>query len=173
MSPADNPRNTEKYPLPDFLKGRIERSNYNRWLSRKASAHCKRDRSRVSYPVSREEYKQAIHRAVVTCGGVDWYTGEALNWEQISTYNNDASCDGRSTYKAGFALLPTVDHVASNDGRYEFVICSWRTNDCKNDLTLVDFVALCRRVIDKHGEELPTYRDGFASEVNRAQVPES
>jgi hypothetical protein len=54
---------------------------------------------------------------------------------------------GRTGNKAGFALLPTVDHVPCEDGQYDFVICAWRTNDAKADLGHEDFIALCRRVV--------------------------
>jgi len=56
---------------------------------------------------------------------------------------------GYRTYKAGFALLPTVDHVGDGLGEADFKICAWRTNDAKSDLTHDEFVALCRRVV-KH-----------------------
>jgi elongation factor Tu len=57
-------------------------------------------------------------------------------------------------YKAGFALLPTVDHVTNTTDGYDFVICGWRTNDAKNDLSLLDFLGLCRLVLNRHGHLL-------------------
>lgn len=140
-----------RYALPQFLDGRVTRQNYVRWLSRKAQAHTKRDRQRLSEAIALAHYKQQIHEAVARSDGVDWYTGEPLAWEKISTYNNAESKLSRSIYKASFALLPTVDHVLRSDGLYDFVICGWRTNDAKNDLSLYEFVALCRRVVDRHG----------------------
>jgi hypothetical protein len=44
-------------------------------------------------------------------------------------------------------MLPTIDHVLMEDGTYDFVVCAWRTNDAKNDLSHEEFVDLCRRVI--------------------------
>jgi hypothetical protein len=70
----------------------------------------------------------------------------------VSTYSNAESKAGRTAYKSQFALLPTVDHVPGADGEYDFVICAWRTNDAKNDLSHDEFVALCRRVVDYHEE---------------------
>jgi len=74
-----------------------------------------------------------------------------LNWSLISTYDNAASKHGRHQYKAGFALLPTVDHVEASSKKASFKLCAWRTNDAKNDLSHPDFVALCRRVLEHEG----------------------
>lgn len=141
------------YQLPEFLAGRVTRDVYVRWLHRKAAAHVKRDRLRMVGKIANAAYKQQIHAAVCGSGGLDWYTGEPLNWEKISTYDNASSKADRSVYKAGFALLPTVDHVLRLDGAYDFVICGWRTNDAKNDLSLTEFLKLCRLVIARHGDE--------------------
>jgi hypothetical protein len=148
------PEPNSKYQFPEFLVGRVNKEQYRRWLHRKAVAHCKRDRKR--HPdrlIAIASYKVLIHDAVINSDGLDWYTGEELAWEQISTYDNEDSRAGRSKYKAGYALLPTVDHIPDGDSAYRFVICGWRTNDAKNDLSLSDFLSLCRRVIAKHGSE--------------------
>jgi len=133
-----------------FLDGRVSQEAYTRWLGRKAAAHVKRDRKRSTHEITGSHYKQLIHKAVCASRGADFYTGELLAWEKLSTYRNEESQAQRSVYKAGFALLPTVDHVLLQDGRYEFVICGWRTNDAKNDLCHAEFVELCRRVIAHH-----------------------
>jgi hypothetical protein len=93
------------------------------------------------------EYKRAIHDAVCNSGGLDHYTGEQLHWHLISKYGNDESKQGKRIYKAQFALLPTVDHVGDGSGPADFKICGWATNDAKGDLSLVDFVRLCQRVL--------------------------
>ena len=139
------------YRLPTFLEGLVDRAKYIRWLHRKAAAHVKRDRLRLNKKIALAGYKQQIHIAVAQSSGVDWYTGEQLEWEKISSYDNIASKAQRSTYKATLALLPTVDHVLTSDGNYDFVICAWRTNDSKSDLSLPEFVRLCQRVIKLHG----------------------
>ena len=132
-----------KYDIPDFLKSKISRKVYLRWLDRKSAAHVKRDKARGK----KAAYKEAIHKAVWKSGGRDVYTGEELAWDLISKYNNDASEKDGRRYKAGFALLPTVDHVHRGIEPPEFEICAWRTNDAKNDLPFEEFVSLCRRVI--------------------------
>ena len=134
-----------RYPVP-FMLG-IEQGTYLRWLRRKAAAHVKRDRKRAGHTITGEDYRLAIHAAVADHGTHDFYTGEQLDWSLVSRYNNEESKAGRSVYKAGFAMLPTVDHVARPDGRWDFVICTWRTNDAKNDLGHSEFIDLCRRVI--------------------------
>lgn len=140
------------YQAPDALG--ISQETYIRWLRRKAAAHLKRDRVRCSYAIMGEEYRRLIHAAVVAHGTHDFYTGEELDWSLVSTYSNDESKLGRTEYKSGFALLPTVDHIMGNNDRYDFVICAWRTNDAKTDLSYPEFLDLCRRVI-KHADKPP------------------
>jgi hypothetical protein len=136
-----------KYPLPSFLKGTVTQDAYVRWLGRKSIAHLKRDKKRGNLTAVNEAYKLAIHRAVVESEGLDQYTGEPLDWSLISTYDNAASKEHRRTYKASFALLPTVDHVGDGLGPADFKICGWRTNDAKHDLSHEGFVELCRLVV--------------------------
>ncbi len=138
------------FTLPPFLEHRITQQVYTRWLHRKAAAHVKRDRKRSEHLITGSEYRKLIHRAVCASSGLDFYTGEPLDWEKLSSYCNDNSKAERASYKANLALLPTVDHVMGDDGRYDFVICAWRTNDAKSDLCHTEFVALCRRVIMHH-----------------------
>lgn len=142
-----------KYALPVFLIAVVAQAAYERWLHRKAAAHVRRDRKRGNQSALNEAYKKAIHEAVCQSGGKDAYTGEDLHWHLISKYNNHASANGRREYKAGFALLPTIDHVGDGLGAASFKICSWRTNDAKNDLSLEHFIDLCRKVIRHHEKQ--------------------
>jgi len=144
----------KKYQLPGFLQGRITQEVYERWLRRKAQAHVRRDRKRKNDTATGQAYREAIHHAVLESEGRDWYTGEELAWELISSYDNQESKIGRRRYKASFALLPTVDHVGDGLGPADFRICAWRTNDAKNDLSYPDFVQLCRRVVDFHNRQV-------------------
>lgn len=136
-----------KYPFPAFLEGRVHPLLYSRWLQRKAMAHRKRDRSRGNADATLEQYKVAIHAAVVRSEGVDAYTGAELRWELISQYDNDESKAGGRQYKQRFGDLPSVDHVGDGLGAPDFAICAWRTNDAKNDLAYEDFVTLCKAVV--------------------------
>lgn len=135
------------FHLPIFLDEILTRENYVRWLQRKAQAHIRRDRERGNTTSSLSEYKRAIHAAVCDSNGLDHYTGEQLHWSLVSTYNNAESKLGKRTYKAKFALLPTVDHVGDGSGPADFKICGWAINDAKGDLTWLDFVKLCQRVL--------------------------
>ena len=139
---------SKKYPLPPFLSGVVTQEKYTRWLSAKATAHVKRDK-RHRPEITTEMYKILIHQAVISSDGTDAYTGEALEWSLLSTWNNDKAKEHGSRYKSEFALLPSVDHVSDRRGPTDFTICSWRTNDAKNDLSVEEFVQLCERVV-KH-----------------------
>jgi hypothetical protein len=138
---------TRKHTMPAFLSESVSAEAYERWLTRKAAAHVKRDRKRSHSGVTQSLYKEAIHAAVVLSNGKDAYTGEALDWHLISKYDNEESKNGRHSYKSGFALLPTVDHVSAGATEASFRICSWRANDAKNDLSVEDFLNLCERVL--------------------------
>ena len=140
--------------MPKFLEGVILPEIYERWLGRKAMAHVKRDRRRGISAATISLYKEAIHAAVILSEGLDAYTGEELNWTLLSKYNNEESKAGRHGYKAGFALLPTVDHVSAGATEASFRICSWRTNDAKNDLSLEAFIELCQKVLIHAGHSV-------------------
>jgi hypothetical protein len=140
-----------KHLLPTFLDGVVAPESYERWLDRKAVAHVRRDRKRGHAGVAKTLYKEAIHNAVLHSEGNDDYTGEPLHWSLISTYRNEDSKKGRHGYKAGFALLPTVDHVTAEASEASFRVCAWRTNDAKNDLSLDGFLGLCERVLKHAG----------------------
>ncbi len=141
MPPAKSPR----YPLPGFLKGRCTPAVYSKWLDNKADTLLKRDKKRRKpYAAGATDslYKQLIHKAVLENGQFDPFTGDKLAWELISQW--DTSNDQPEGYKKKFALMPTVDHM--DPDILEFEICSWQTNDCKNDLNPMEFVALCKRI---------------------------
>ena len=140
-----------KHSMPKFLEGVVTPEAYERWLGRKARAHVKRDISRGYSTATYALYKEAIHAAVILSEGRDAYTGEELDWTLLSKYNNEESKAGRHGYKAGFALLPTVDHVSAGATEASFRICGWRTNDAKNDLSLEAFIELCQRVLTHAG----------------------
>ena len=134
-----------KYEPPSFVT--TSPQAYQRWLSRKAATHARRDRKRGNTTATIESYKAAIHGAVVASGGSDAYTGLPLDWSLIGTYDNAKSSAGRRVYKKSLADLPTVDHVGDGLGPAEFRICSFRINDAKHDLSEDEFIDVCRRVL--------------------------
>lgn len=135
------------YSLPPFLVNECTPEAYKKWLHRKAMAHFKRDSQRGIKNISCSLYKKAIHEAVLNGGQYDAYTGEPLDWKLISKYKNEESKDGKRKYKKKFWCLPTVDHFDENPTPPTFKICSWRLNDCKNDLNLDEFLDVCMKVI--------------------------
>lgn len=139
-----------KYQLTNTMASLVDQATYERWLHRKAVAHVRRDRNRGNTTVTNEEYKIAIHQAVCESNGKDAYTGEALDWTLLSQYNNQQSKEHGRHYKKQFALLPSVDHVDDGKGPANFKICGWRTNDAKNDMSLYEFISLCKKVIANH-----------------------
>ncbi len=136
-----------QYALPNALRGVCTEAAYKKWLQRKAVAHVVRDRKRWKIPLSVADYKKAIHAAVLETGKRDSYTGELLDWGLVSKYDNAKSNSGGGVYKKKFAMLPTLDHAGDAPGGMNFRICSWRTNDSKSDLTLKEFIELCRKVL--------------------------
>ena len=49
--------------------------------------------------------------------------------------------------------MPTVDHINA-EAKPEFVICSWRMNDAKNDLSECGFMKICIRFLREKGFEV-------------------
>jgi hypothetical protein len=156
---------SRKYGRPDFLSTKLTQASYEKWLNGRAAAHVKRDRVRGNTTASNEDYKIAIHDAVLHSGGHDHYTGELLDWSLVGRYNNAESKANGRRYKAALALLPSIDHVGDGLGEADFRLCAWRTNDAKNDLTHDEFVALCRRVVTYHD------RSGRAEDLKSQQIP--
>ena len=95
-----------------------------------------------------DQYKEAIHRAVLESRGLDAYTGWRLDWEKISTFDNAQAETGRRNYMKKYARLPTVDHVDDGRSGQNFKICSWIVNDCKSHLSLDEFKEVCRAVLN-------------------------
>jgi hypothetical protein len=139
------------YAVPDCIKEKCDQAQYRKWLHRKATAHVRRDRKRFGKELRVSHYKAAIRAAVCAGGERDYYTGEILDWNLVSTYRNADSTAGKAKYKSGFALLPTVDHTLDEHGQQKFVIRSWRVNDAKSDLTEREFRELCEKVLRHTG----------------------
>lgn len=134
--------------LPDFLKGKISLEKYQKWLKRKARAHFRRDKIRKYSGISVSKYQTSMHKAVIQSGGYDEYTGERLAWKKISKWNNEDAGESGKKYKKKYYDLPTIDHEFIR-GKLVFKICSWQTNDCKNDLSLNELIKFCKKII-KH-----------------------
>jgi len=137
-----------KYQLPDVLKNKCSQEDYTHWIYGKASAHVRRDKKRGNTVATTILYRKAIHEAVCNGGDRDAYTDQPLRWDLIRKYNNKDAKKGKREYKKKFADMPTVDHVDNGTGEPDFKICSWRTNDCKNDLTIEELKKFCTVFLD-------------------------
>jgi hypothetical protein len=142
-----------KYILPDFLQGVISLDVYKNWLDHRADEIYMRDRKRkCPYALngSKQLYKEAIHQAVLGNGRTDPFTGDILRWDLIGKWVNSGKdlADLSDEQRREFALLPTVDHIDPASEAPEFEICSFEINKCKSDLDPVEFVELCKRIVN-------------------------
>ena len=142
----------DKYEAPYFMKDIKDNEEYKKWLIRKAMSQFKRDKDfyekhNKKSPYERLDYKEALHFAVINSNGLDYYTGKALDWHLISTWDNDRSTE--IGYKKKFNKLPVLEHVNRDDlsDKLEFVICGWAVSDAKNDLNINEFLELCQDVL--------------------------
>lgn len=131
-------------PPPAWLP-EVAARTYPGWVQRKAVTLCKRDQKRGGSG-NVQQYRLAIHQAVLASGGLDHWTGEQLDWHLIGTYDNREASEGKGEHKKQYALLPTIDHHC-NTPTPDFVICAWRTNDAKHDMTPDELEAFCKRVV--------------------------
>ena len=140
----------KKFPLPPCLQGIVGLTEeaYRHWLKSKALAHVRRDKDprRKHKAVTAGAYKKRIYAAVVESQGRDYFTGQPLQWNLVSKWNNEDAQRGGAAYRKEFWDLPSVDH----DGD-AFRICSWRMNDSKNDQTIAEFLELADAVRRNRG----------------------
>ena len=134
-------------PYLNFLKSNVNRKPIKHGWQEKQTPTLREIKKRWGITVTREDYKKAIHQAVIESKGIDAYTGKKLKWVLIGKYDNDQSKNGGSDYKKKFGELPTGDHVSGKGERIKFKICSWKVNDAKNGLNYKEFVKLCKEVI--------------------------
>jgi hypothetical protein len=149
-------------PAPDWIPTAAKHL-YPGWVQRKAVTLCKRDQKRGGSG-NVQQYRLAIHQAVVACEGHDHWTGEWLHWELIGTYDNREEATGKGENRKQYALLPTVDH-RTNQPEPDFVICAWRTKDAKHDMTPQELLAFCRAVLNHSSswsEQVPNWSDWSA-----------
>ena len=138
-------------PSPEWMPEAASRV-YPAWVQRKAVTLCKRDQKRDGLG-NVQEYRLAIHAAVLASAGLDHWTGEWLHWELIGTYDNREATAGGSEHKRNYAMLPTIDH-RTNRPEPDFVVCAWRSNDAKHDMSPEELIAFCRLVVKRHGDSM-------------------
>jgi hypothetical protein len=141
---------TTPYPIPVFISNSgIDQKRYKLWLDRKAFAHALRDSERWDKEIKAEDYRKAIHEAVLDSNGIDSYTKEPLDWSLIGAYDNEMSAKFRIQYWKKFMFLPSVDHVDASQPGSPFKICGMRTNDCKSHLTIEELMEFAKLIL-KH-----------------------
>lgn len=126
-------------PAPEWMPAECKLT-YPSWVQRKAVTLCKRDQKRGGTG-NVQQYRLAIHDAVLASEGRDHWTGEPLDWQLIGTYDNRDAAE-----KKQFAMVPTIDHLTC-EPEPNFVICGWRTKDAKHDLSPEELLTFCRAVI--------------------------
>ena len=94
-----------------------------------------------------QQYRLAIHEAVVASQGYDHWTGEWLAWELIGTYDTREAPSAGGEHKRKFALLPSVDQ-RSTTSEPDVVICAWRTHDAMADMTPAELLHFCQLVVN-------------------------
>lgn len=129
--------------------------DFEKWINRKANSLCRRDKKRTKgiFNLTPMQYVEGICNAIKESPVFDFYTGDKLDWTQIGKYTNEEAQELGPDIKKKYAMMPTVDHA---DAKPEpnFRICTWRTNDAKNDLTLDEFRKLCLKVLRHSGEDI-------------------
>ena len=143
------------YFLPDYLEGRCVLAEFRKWMFMKAETLLVRDR-RINRPYAVNGrmllYKKMLYEASLH-GEFDPFTGEALQWELIRTWDPTKKDPDATNFKK-YALLPTADHIDPASDILRLEICSWKSNACKGNLNPQEFVDLCKRVVeyrDKRG----------------------
>ena len=141
----------KKIEAPSFITGGEVRKKYKKWLYSKADSHYKRDSKIHNNKFSKSDYRIALHEAVKLSEGLDHYTGKKLDWHLIGSWDNKKAKEIQG-YKRKFKNLPTLEHVYREDVSItlEFVICGWAVNDAKNDLSIDEFIELCKEVVEYH-----------------------
>jgi hypothetical protein len=99
------PMNT---PAPEWMPAHC-RLIYPSWVQRKAVTPCTRDQKRGGTG-NVQQYRLAIHDAVLASEARDHWTGEPLDWQLISTYDNNETAARKGAHKKQYAMLPTIDH---------------------------------------------------------------
>ena len=132
-------------PAPDWIPD-TAKLTYPGWVQRKAVSLCKRDQKRHGHG-DVQQYRLAIHEAVVASKGYDHWTGEWLAWELIGTSDTREAPSAGGEHKRKFALLPSVDQ-RSTTSEPDVVICAWRTHDAMADMTPAELLHFCQMVVN-------------------------
>lgn len=103
------PMNT---PVPKWMPAQCRLINPS-WVQRKAVTVCKRDQKRGGTG-NVQQYRLAIHDAVLASEGRDHWTGEPLDWELISTYYNHEAAARKRRPKSSTRCFPPSTTKSAN-----------------------------------------------------------
>jgi hypothetical protein len=136
------------YPVPQLIHGQTSQNVYNAWVQERGDTLLYRDKERgrpYALDGTSQLYKDLINNAVVIGGNLDPFTGDALRWSQIETWDPKKDI-GHDNFMKQFSLMPTVDHKDPYGSVIDFEICSWLINSCKNDQTPEEFIYMCTMI---------------------------
>jgi len=145
------PRGAKHYPLPKFLAELdITQDKYGKWLDKITTPHLKRDRKRLSCHIDRKVYRAAIHKAVCSSNGKDYYTGLELDWKLLNHFSEKPiQATEKGIKRAHQDRVPSVDHENLDALKPVFRICSLMTNKCKSDYTLKQVIRFAENLLRK------------------------
>lgn len=132
-------------PAPPWIPEEL-RLAYPGWVQRKAVTLCKRDQKRGGSG-NVQQYRLAIHQAVLASQGRDHWSGEWLAWHLIGTSETPDAAGARPEQRRLSAMLPTIDHRTPVP-EADFVICARRTKEARHDMTPDELLAFCRAVVE-------------------------
>ena len=131
--------------VPDSVRQKgIGCARYGDWLERQSQNCRKRDSTDQRKPI--EEYREAIHQAVIKSKGLDYYTGQPLEWNRL---NHDKPEGGGQRNHRITGRYPSIDHYRGIN-QLDYRICAGSVNHAKGALDHQQFVELCRHVVEHH-----------------------
>jgi hypothetical protein len=137
---------SHKYQPPPWVAEHMDAATYTRYVKRMARGAFLRDvKGGGTYSI--EEAADAIHGAVLANEGRDHWTGEPMRWDLLGRYDSSESALRGGAYKKELAMKPTIDH-RNSEPVCDFVICAWRTNDAKHDMSIDELKECCRLVLE-------------------------
>ncbi len=142
--------NALKYPIPDFLSDIMTPKEYSGWIVDKAYDVHHRDMLRKSPWLIKNpslRYGAVIHEAVIAGNGIDPFTKDHLRFDLIHSWDPQRA-SGDTVYQKQFYSMPTVDHIDPEARELALEICSWQINACKSQQNPMEFVEMCRKIVE-------------------------
>ena len=119
---------------------------YLKWLARESSRFFNNDMKHKIKSISRLEYKDAIHKAVLKNKDIDAFTGNLLNWKLLGKYDSKMAREHGRSYKVLYGDIPTATLINGGAGHTNISICAWKVDECKGELNFNEFSEICNAV---------------------------